>query len=140
MKKSKNESFFLMIRDFLTVYLPEQICYSQNTIKAYKDVINLLLDYMIKTEKIPILNIDFPIIDSKMVIRFLDWTENERGCCSNTRNQRLSCIRSFFKYSARMEPILNCYWNDLQQIPLKKTTKSTVLEFMSEVALKAVLS
>ena len=39
----KNESlvFFRMIRDFLTVYLPKQRVASPNTVKSYKNTLNL---------------------------------------------------------------------------------------------------
>jgi site-specific recombinase XerD len=58
----------------------------------------------------------------------------------STRNHRLGCIRSFFRFAASLEPILVIYLEDLKGIPLKKSAdKSRVMEFMSQEAMTAVL-
>lgn len=41
MNKSIEGAFYKYVRGFLTVYLPRNKCYSINTIKAYRDTINL---------------------------------------------------------------------------------------------------
>ena len=45
-----NEQFFLCIRNWLTVFLPNQRCLSNNTIKAYKATLRLLVEFL-RTEK-----------------------------------------------------------------------------------------
>jgi integrase/recombinase XerD len=140
MKKIKDEKLFKLLRDYLIKYLPEQKCYSENTIKSYRESLNILLDFVIEKKKIYLENITFSLLDYQMINEFLDWLEHERNCCISTRNHRLSCIRSFFKYAGNMDPVLIIHRNELQKIPLKKNMKSKIIEFMSEKALKAVLS
>jgi len=140
MKKMKDEKLFRLIRDYLTVYLPEQKYCSQNTVKSYRETLNILLDYITKEKKIPLERVTFSLLNHLMITDFLDWLEKERKCSISTRNHRLSCIRSFFKYAGNMDPVLLACRNDLQKIPLKKNTKSKVVEFMSEKALKAVFA
>jgi len=140
MRKLRDEKLFKLFRDYLIIYLPEQKCCSENTIKSYRKSLNILLDFLIEKKEILLEDITFSLLDHQMISEFLDWLEEERNCCISTRNHRLSCIRSFFKYAGNMDPVLIVHWNDLQKIPLKKDTKSKIIEFMSEEALKSVLA
>ncbi|MDA8441229.1 MAG: tyrosine-type recombinase/integrase, partial [Peptococcaceae bacterium] len=140
MKKIKDEKLFRMIRDYLVVYLPEQKCCSNDTVKSYRESLNILLDYVTREKNIPLEYITFSLINHQMIAEFLDWLEKTRNCSISTRNHRLSCIRSFLKYAGNMDPVLLAYRNDLQKIPLKKDMKFKVVDFMSEEALKAVLA
>ena len=75
-----------------------------------------------------------------MVVGFLDTMETERVWKPATRNQRLSCIRSFFHYVAGMEASLSIYAEELNGIPLKKKINtSRIVEFMSREAMKVLL-
>ena len=139
MGKKKDDKLFCLFQDFLTVYLPEQRCCSPNTVKCYRETLNILLDYVVQVKNIPLRQITFATLNYHLVSDFLDWLEKERNCCISTRNQRMSCIRSFFKYAANIEPIVTASLIDLEKIPVKKDTKSKVMEFMSEEALQTVL-
>jgi site-specific recombinase XerD len=85
-------------------------------------------------------NITFTDLNRAAVTGFLDEMEKTRGWISSTRNHRLGCIRSFFRFAASLEPILVIYSEELKGIPLKKSAdKSRVMEFMSQEAMAAVL-
>jgi len=137
--KLKDERFLSYLRDFLTLYLPRQRCYSPHTVKAYQDTMNLLLDFIITVNGIRLEKITFSTIDYHTLVDFIRWLEDIRGCGAKTVNHRLSCIRSFFKYVAALHPVLAVHWYDLSRVPAKKTGKSLSLDFMTEPALSAVL-
>lgn len=137
--KLRDEKFFEYLRDFLTVYLPRQRCFSPHTVKAYQDALNLFLDYLVKVKGIRLEKISFSTIDHLTLTDFIYWLETERKCGAKTVNHRLTCIRSFFKYVAVLHPVLAVHWHDLSKVPAKKIGKSRTMEFMSEPALKAVL-
>jgi integrase/recombinase XerD len=139
MRKLKEEKLFSLIRDFLIVYLPEQKCCAQNTIIAYRNALNLLLNYIVEERKISLEKVTLSLFNYQVISDFLNWLEKERECGISTRNHRLSCIRSFLKYAANIDPLLFTYLNEIQRIPLKKTVKTKILEFMSEEALKSFL-
>jgi len=85
-------------------------------------------------------DIVFADFSRTVVMRFLDEMEKARGWSPSTRNHRLGCIRTFFRFVSYLEPILVIYLEDLKGIPLKKSIdKSRVLEFMSQEAMGAVL-
>ena len=120
MKKIKDEKLFKTICDYLVVYLPEQKCCSNDTVKSYRESLNILLDYVTREKNIPLEDIMFSLLNHQMIVGFLDWLEKMRNCSISTRNHRLYCIRSFFKYAGNMEPILLVHRNDLQKILLKR--------------------
>ena len=140
MKKITDEKLFKLMRDYLTVYLPELKCCSQHTIKSYRETLNILLNYITKVKNIPLEKVTFSLFNNQIIVEFLDWLEKERKCSISTRNHRLACIRSFFKYAGNTDVVLLSYQNELRKIPFKDNIKSKVIEFMSENALKIFLA
>lgn len=91
MVSTDSKLLFELIRDFLTVYLPKQKASSPNTVKAYRDSLNLLFKYMKKEQTIPLNAMSFDRISRTSIERYLDWLENRRNCSVSTRNHRLCC-------------------------------------------------
>ena len=95
MKKLKDENLFRILRSFLTVHLPEQRACSGNTIKSYREALNLLLAFIQAKKDVPLFNITFKMLNSAMILEFLSWLENERNCSASTRNQRLASNHNY---------------------------------------------
>lgn len=51
-------------------------------------------------------NIEIESINKSLIIEFLNYLETERDASAETRNQRLACIKSFFKFVQINEPDL----------------------------------
>lgn len=140
MVKSENLKFFQMIRDFLTVYLPKQKSCSPNTIKAYRDSLNLLLDYLKEVEKLPMMDVSFERITRETVEGYLNWLEENRKCSITTRNHRLSSVRAFYKYAGSRDLSVTAFALEFEKIPIKKREKTQQVKFFEEDALKAILA
>jgi len=138
MARITDQTLFQLVHDFLKVYLPLHKCTSPNTIKAYRTSLELLFDFTKQQENVGLAEITFRMLNCQMVTDFLDHIECSRGCSTATRNQRLACIRSFFRYAASMEPTTVMYHLALKKIPQKKTVAAGP-KFMSEAAVKALL-
>ena len=94
----KNADFATQMTAFFSRYLPAQRNVSPHTIKAYRDVFVLFLRYCRdkrgwSTERLVLAD-----VDANVVLEFLDFLETDRKCSANTRNHRLSALRSFFRY------------------------------------------
>ncbi|MBT2218053.1 tyrosine-type recombinase/integrase [Virgibacillus dakarensis] len=139
MNKSIEGTFFKYVRSFLTVYLPRNKCYSFNTIKAYRDTINLLRLFLSDQKKIPFTEITFDMINHGLVYEFLEWLQSSRNCSISTRNQRLAGLKSFLHYCAIEEPSLTAIYMDIQDITALRDTKKGV-SYMSQNALKTILT
>ncbi|GHU81353.1 integrase [Clostridia bacterium] len=140
MRKVADETLFKLIHDFLVVYLPSQRNSSPNTIRAYRGSLEMLLDFVKQQNKIPLYKISFRMLNEKTVSAFLDSLETERGCGISTRNHRLKCIRAFLKYAAMTEPTTIVFQTELFKIPVKKDSERGQVEYMSEAAVRALLS
>ena len=79
-------------------YLSYQKKYSENTVLGYKEDIDFFLDFLDKN-KIDILKVDYT--DIRM---FFEYMENFKYS-KNTISRKVSSIRSFYKYLARLEYI-----------------------------------
>jgi len=137
---SKHKDRFLKyLREYFTVYLPKQKNSSNHTITSCRQTWNLLLGFVAEKHSLPISGITFETLDRKTVSAFLDEMFVSRSWSHATYNQRLSCIRSFYKYAVGVEPILAVYRDALAGISLKKGMTSKVVSFMSEESVATLL-
>jgi integrase/recombinase XerD len=129
---------FQLLRDYLLMYLPKQRCFSENTIKSYRDTWNLLLDYIALTSKIYVWQISFETINRLVIADFLEWLANKRDCSNSSVNQRLAGIRAFYKYAAIQRPITAVHMYDIFKVPYRKLDKNKTVQFLTESALSAI--
>ncbi|MHC1772367.1 MAG: tyrosine-type recombinase/integrase [Flexilinea sp.] len=139
MVKNTDDSFFRYIRGFLTIYLPKSRCYSPNTVKSYRDTINLFRGFLWKIKEIPFTAIRFTMINHALIYEFLEWLQTSRHCSVSTRNQRLAALKSFLNYCAIEDPALVAIYLDVQNVTALREIKKRV-SFFSQNALKILLS
>lgn len=131
--------FYKTIKSFLTVFLPKQKCYSENTIVSYRYTLNLLIEFLSKEKGYSIEEIGFEIFNHSLIVEFLNWLQASRNNSISTQNQRLNSLRTFFKYACIIDCSLISLYMELQKIPLKKEHYLPV-EFLSKESLKALLN
>ena len=93
--------FYRTVRDFLSIYLPKQRGASPNTVKSYREALNLLIEYIRTAEDKALETVSFQCLSGESIGDFLQWLETERNCSIATRNQRMSAVKSFLKFLAR---------------------------------------
>lgn len=135
----KSSHFFRLIRDYLTVYLPDQKGASPNTAKSYREALSLLLDYLCTINGLVLGKLNFTHLSREAIEGFLNHIEIQRECSVTTRNNRLASIRSFVKYACGRDISIQACYIDLCKIPLKKQVKVDILPYFSESALKTIL-
>lgn len=136
----KDPILFSLIHDFFKVHLPKLANKSPNTIIAYRESLDALLDFVAGEKRLSLSGITFEMIDRHMLASFLDHLETVRGFSIETRNHRLNRIRAFYKYAAKMEMTAVAHREEILKVPLKKSPKPDIIEYMSEDAVKAVLA
>lgn len=132
-------TLFSSIHDFLLIALPKERKCSKNTIRSYKKSLELLLDFTKEKTGKSLINITFEDIDRNIFAAFLDYLEAERNCSVSTRNQRLHCIRSFYRYAAQEDISNVCHFNEIDKVKKAKQHR-TLVEHMSEAAVQAILA
>lgn len=123
------------IENYFNKYLLKEIGVSNNTIISYSKTIIQLISYINSIGK----NITFQDINSDLIEEFLLQLETEKNISISTRNQKLACIHSLFKYIQKRE--LSCFdlCNQILSIKTKKTPIS-IVSYMSIDEIKILLS
>jgi integrase/recombinase XerD len=132
-----NHAIAPLLKRFFSHYIPVQKGHSENTVRAYRDAIKLLLCYVSDALSKSVDQLDIEDITEKTVLGFLDYIEQQRGCKPRTRNARLAAIRSLFAFIAREEPVLVLQSQQIRSIPLKRTEHKMV-EYLEEKEMQAV--
>lgn len=94
----KTTDFAKHLSAFLGHYLPVERGISINTIKSYSTTFSLLIQFIEKSEGTKAENLCLNNLSRQLILKFLEWLEQDRACCQSSRNARLGAIHSFFKY------------------------------------------
>jgi len=133
------DNFFELIKNYFAVYLPTQRQYSEHTIKSYRYTMESFIDFIIKDQNIDILDICFEKIDSQILRRYL--THLEENNSSSTINQRISAIRSFYKYVSIMDISKVVYRQEILKIPISKSNiHNNKLKYLEENQITSLLN
>jgi len=127
-----------LVQGFFHEYLAAQRGLSSNTILSYRDALKLLLRYVAGRTGKPVDKLVVEDFDEKVVVAFLAHLEADRGNCAQTRNNRLSTLRTFFRYVAHQEPTLLGQCQRICAIPNKRT-EHKVIEYLEDHEIGALL-
>lgn len=131
--------FSKLVQEFLTSYLIGECNYSMNTKSSYSTTFYLLLEFMNKEKNIKPNKIEIESITKEVIIQFLDWLETDRNVSIQTRNQRLACIKSFYKYVQINEPDLFGSCSQILSIKNKKVPNK-MISYFTENEIKIMIN
>jgi site-specific recombinase XerD len=134
----KETDFARYLTQFLGVYLPGHLGSKKNTQLSYRDSFSLLLEYCRDEEKLSPEKLIVSQVDRDLVMRFLNWLEEVRGCKCTTRNQRLAAIHSFFRFLIVEAPQYMEQSQKVLNIPMKKADKPPLM-YLSLDSVKGLL-
>ena len=128
------------LRRFLTEYLVSERNLARNTQCSYRDTLALLLPFVSRELHKPLDRLAVLDLAPALVLRFLAHLEDGRGCCPQTRNQRLTAIRSFARFVGSRSPEHIEWCGQIRALPRKKAAPQpiTYLEKSEIDALLAV--
>jgi integrase/recombinase XerD len=130
--------FAKYLTGFLKNYLTNERGMSNNTIKSYSYTFILFINYMRDIKNININKLSFIHLTRSLIIDFLNWLQDNRGCSDATRNQRLAAISSFIKYAEYMNPagLFECH--QILSIPVKKMERK-IISYLTIDGMKLLL-
>lgn len=123
---------------FLRERLPEARGASVHTCDSYAYAFKLLLEFAAKRLRKTPSAIELEAIDATLVLAFLKYLEEKRGCSASTRNARLAAIRSFMRYAELRAPSLIEQSRRVLAIPMKRTDTKLV-RHLSQGEMEAIL-
>jgi len=98
---------------------------SRNTQKSYRDAIRLLLRFTAKRYGINPTHLTVEDVTAEVVRNFLTYLEKEQNSQA-TVNQRLTAIRSLFRFISHCVPELVDLATQVEAVPLRKTVVPTI--------------
>ena len=129
--------FSKLVQDFLTSYIIGECNYSMNTKASYATTFHLLLEFLNKEKNIKPNKIEIETITKEVIIQFLDWLETNVSI--QTRNQRLACIKSFYKYVQSNE--LDLFDTCVLILSIKnKKVPNKMISYFSEEEIKIMIN
>ena len=111
---------------FLRERLPETRGASVHTCDAYAYAFKLLLEFASKRLRRTPSAIELEALDTPLVLAFLTYLEDKRGCSASTRNARLAAIRSFMRFVELRVPSVIEQSRRVLAIPVKRTDQKLV--------------
>lgn len=139
MGKVKDTQLFMLIRNFLEVYLPVYRHAGENTVRSYRTGLNLYLDFVSQKKQISRFAVTASMFRYDMVTEYLQWLTKDRRVSAATCNNRLAVIRAFISYASACKPEYIDLKNRLSQIKGKKKDQFGKVDYMSEAAVKALM-
>ena len=139
MKTSPTKNrFAALLQRFFLQRLMEQRNSSDQTIAAYRDTFKLLLLYLQEKHHIPPEAVALEDLNTKTILGFLKYLEQDRHNTTRSRNARLAALRSFLKYAAYQVPTSLPMVQKVLAIPMKRFQRP-VPEYLTREQIQAIL-
>jgi len=138
--KYKDQLFYKLLTDFLTVHLPRRKNASPHTIQSYKDTLNLFLDFMRDIKNTPAEKVGFDSFSKENIENFFDWMQNTWHCRIATCNLRLAGLRSFLKYAGSVDLTKQYLHAAVSEMPKKRPGDAKVVEYLSPLAMQTLMA
>src|SRR5579863_1856568 len=118
------------VRRFLMEYAASERNLSPNTCASYRDMLVLLLPYVARRRRVAVDALSVTDLSAEGVRAFLVYLEQDRRCCTATRNQRLISIHALARFIGEHSPQHVDWCAQIRMVPMKKgvTTSLTYLE------------
>jgi len=119
---AKKQYFLPVLSAFFSIYLPKTKGLSANTARAYRQTFRLLLEYVYGQQGLTPEKIEFRHLEKGVILSWLDWISETRGCSSATRNHRLAAIITFSRFAIREnfeDALALCA--EIERIPKKRS-------------------
>jgi len=128
-----------LIELYFTERLMRQRNVSANTVASYRDTFRLLFTFAQLRLRKPPSALALDDLDAPFISAFLTDLETKRGAGVQTRNLRLTAIRSFFRFVSFEEPAHSALIQRVLAIPSKRHDKRQV-HFLERPEIEAILA
>ena len=137
----KTNTLLASLADYFDTYLPDVKGYSDNTITSYQYAFQLLFDFLYEEKGLPPEKVTFDSLSNDVLLEYLAWLENKRGCSPATRNLRRSAISSFAKYAIKNNFCDSLrFYSNIKAIPKKNTPKDSDIKYFTKEEIVIMLN
>ena len=127
------------VQAFFTEYLVQQRRLSPQTILSCRDTFRLWLTFLRHHTGVEPAALRMADVDAPVVLRFLDYLEQECGNSVRSRNIRLAALRAFFRFVALRDPDSLGIVTRVLAIPVKRTDQK-LIGYLTRPEIQALLA
>ena len=127
------------VRRFLVEEVVAERGLSPNTQKSYRDTIRLLFRFLAERHGTDPTRVTVEQVDATLLREFLRHLKDRRGSSAATRNQRLTALRSLFRFTGRLVPELVDHAAHIQAIPPCRAALP-LIPFLEKAEVEALLA
>jgi integrase/recombinase XerD len=127
------------VQAFFAEYLAHQRRLSPQTILSCRDTFRLWLTFLRDQTGVEPAALRLADVDAPVVLRFLDYLEQERGNSVRSRNIRLAALRTFFRFIALRDPDSLGIVTRVLAIPVKRTDQK-LIGYLTRPEIQALLA
>lgn len=120
------------VQTFFSHHLSQHKRASPQTIASYRDTFRLFLTFVMETTGKEPSALRVADLDTTLVLKFLDYLEDQRGNATRSRNQRLAAIRAFMRFLALRDPESLGIVTRVLAIPSKRADKKLIVSLTRE--------
>ncbi|MHB8354578.1 MAG: tyrosine-type recombinase/integrase, partial [Burkholderiales bacterium] len=120
MKTSEHGLLFALVESFFTEYLQRMRGASPHTVRAYRDSLKLLFEFIAAQKGCGIVALQLCDLNVEAIAQFLGHLEAVRSNSSATRNCRRAAVRSFFRHLVRHDLTHSQQYMRVLAIPAKR--------------------
>ena len=117
MSKNGRQTLFALVESFFADFLPHQRGASLHTVRAYRDSLKLLLQFIAQQRKCEMAKLQLSDLTADVIADFLDHIEADRSNAAATRNSRRAALRSFIKHLLRNDLAHSLQYTQILAIP-----------------------
>lgn len=139
MSNTACQALFTLVESFFTKYLPRQRGASAHTIRAYRDTLKLLFEFVAQHQGRAVAALTLDDLDANQVAGFLDHLETERSNSVATRNCRRAAIRGFLKHLLRNDLDHTLQYTQVLALPSKRA-RQTPATYLEAVDIRAIIA
>ena len=126
------------LRRFFEEYLVTERNLARNTQISYRDTFKLLLSFAADRLRKPVERLDVRDLGAELALVFLAHLEDQRACSPQSRNQRLTALRTFARFVGSRSPAHVEWCAQIRALPFKKSTPRPI-EYLEKDEIDALL-
>ena len=126
------------LRRFFEEYLVTERNLARNTQLSYRDTFKLLLAFAADRLRKPVERLQVRDLGADLTLAFLAHLENQRACSPQSRNQRLTALRTFARFVGSRSPAHLEWCAQIRALPLKKSMPRPI-EYLEKCEMDALL-
>lgn len=139
MRRINDEKLFNLIHNYFSLYLPNHKSASEHTLRAYRNSLNIFMEYLTAKNSVSLFDVSFNMITAESLQGYVDWLKNTKHLSLSTCRNRIAALKSFLKYCAADDAELMKFYLSTKSVSIGKIASLSSVKYLSEYAVRMLI-